>query len=368
MEQANHRKIIHIDMDCFFAAVEIRDNPDLRGLPIAVGAPDAPRGVLCTASYEARKFGVRAAMPNRIALAKCPQLRIIPLRMPAYKAESAAIMEIFSRFSDLIQPLSLDEAFIDVTDSTAFNGSATLIAREIRRLIYEERGLTASAGIAPNKFLAKIASDLNKPNGLYTLAPAQIADFMLNLPISKIWGVGPKSAEKLQSQGFFTCGDIQKIRQFEMEMLFGRSGQRLWKLAHGIDDSPVDPHRERKSFSKERTFGTDQPRSLAPDIAQNLFQQLQADFQHWQAKHPGYKTLGLEAKLRFGDFFTTTVHHRGPQNSAVLASMISEALERHPGDLRLIGVGFQLQPPPKIEQLEFEFDHEITLELWPSEP
>ncbi len=350
------RKIIHVDMDCFFAAVEIRDQPQLAGQPIAVGFPDAQRGVLCTASYEARKFGVRAAMPNRLAFQKCPQLIVVPPRMRVYQEESRAIRAIFERYTSLIEPLSLDEAFLDVTDSPACGGSATLIAKEITAAIWAERKLSASAGIAPNKFLAKIASDLHKPRGICTIAPAQVQDFIKTLQVEKLWGVGPKSAERLKAQGFHTCHDLQQARPVELELQFGKMGAHLAKLCRGIDESPVNPNRERKSFSKERTFGTNQARSQASSIAQELFEQLEHDFKQWQSKHNQYRAVGLEVKVRFGDFYTTTVHFKGSTSKERIPELIRIALERHHGEIRLIGVGYQLLPPQDCEQL--------ILDLW----
>jgi DNA polymerase IV len=345
------RKIIHIDMDCFFAAVEIRDFPHLRGLPIAVGAPQAPRGVLCTASYEARQFGVRAAMPNRMALAKCPQLLIQPLRMDVYKQESAAIQAIFRQYTQSVQPLSLDEAFLDVTDCPLHGGSATRIAQEILLRIKVERGLSASAGVATNKFLAKIASEQHKPGGLFVLPPAQIAEFLHTLPVHKIWGVGPKGAAKLHAQGFQTCGDLQKASRLELSQLFGRSGDRLWHLCRGIDLSPVQIDHNRKSLSKERTFDTDRSRSLAHQIADELLRETTAAWQRWSTHKIGYSIVGLEVKIRFHDFHTTTAHAKGPPRPEVLRRLVETALQRHGGDLRLVGVGFQLQAPPTCEQL-----------------
>lgn len=352
------RKIIHIDMDCFFAAVEMRDRPELRNVAMAVGQPGAARGVLCTANYQARSYGVRAAMPNRQALALCPDLQIIPLRMEAYKTESKAIMEIFGRFSTLIQPLSLDEAFIDVSGVELCQGSATLMAREIQRLIQTERGLSASAGIAPNKFLAKIASDLQKPAGCTTIAPHQVQDLLQKLEVSKIWGVGPRSAAKLKAHGFHTCGDLQKKKRMDLELLFGKSGERLWKLAHGLDDSPVNPERERKSYSKERTFAFDRDSSEASALSQELFGQLMREFALWHRENSDYKIAGLELKIRFEDFYTTTVHQKGTPSRDALESLLDKALDRHQGKLRLIGVGLSLIPPPKCEQLEFDLEFE----------
>lgn len=204
------RKIIHVDMDCFFAAVEMRDNPALRDIPIAIGGSRERRGVISTANYPARKFGVRSAMPTGMALKLCPHLTLLPGRYEAYKEASRQIQAIFSRYTSLIEPLSLDEAYLDVTDSTHCHGSATLIAQEIRQTIFTELQLTASAGIAPVKFLAKIASDLNKPNGQYVITPADVPEFLRTLPLGKIPGVGKVSAAKLEAMGLRTCEDVQK--------------------------------------------------------------------------------------------------------------------------------------------------------------
>lgn len=223
------RKIIHIDMDCFFAAVEMRDNPALRDIPIAIGGSRVQRGVISTANYPARKFGVRSAMPTGMALKLCPHLTLLPGRFEAYREASHHIREIFSRYTSLIEPLSLDEAYLDVSDSTHCHGSATLMAREIRQTIFNELALTASAGVAPVKFLAKIASDLNKPNGQFVLTPAEVPAFLKTLPLSKIPGVGKVSAAKLESMGLRTCEDVQKSDLAMLLKRFGKFGRILWE-------------------------------------------------------------------------------------------------------------------------------------------
>lgn len=203
------RKIIHVDMDCFYAAVEMRDNPELADKPIAVGG-NGPRSVLSTCNYLARSFGVRSAMPAIKAKQLCPDLVIVPGRMDVYKQESRKIHQVFRQYTDIIEPLSLDEAFLDVTDVTFCGGSATLMAQEIREKIYQTTGLTASAGIAPSKFIAKIASDENKPNGQFVVTPNDVEGFVANLSLRKIPGVGPKTAEKLGHYGFVSCADVRK--------------------------------------------------------------------------------------------------------------------------------------------------------------
>ncbi len=242
MQQNPVRKIIHIDMDCFYAAIEERDNPLLRGKPVGVGG-SSRRGVLTTANYEARKFGCRSAMPVFMALEKCPELLIVPTRFDVYKRDSQKIREIFMRFTPLVEPLSLDEAFLDVSHATE---PGTIIASRIRQLIREETGLTASAGIAPNKLIAKIASDWNKPDGQFTVAPSKAEDFIKNLPLKKIPGVGGKMAEKLTSLGVATCGEYRATDKFEWVRRLGGYGAELWERCWGRDDRPVTPDSRKR--------------------------------------------------------------------------------------------------------------------------
>lgn len=248
------RKIIHVDMDCFFAAVEMRDNPALRDIPIAIGGSRVQRGVISTANYPARKYGVRSAMPTAMALKLCPHLTLLPGRFDAYKEASSHIQEIFSRYTSLIEPLSLDEAYLDVTHSVHCHGSATLMAQEIRQTIFNELNLTASAGVAPVKFLAKIASDLNKPNGQYVITPEEVPAFLKTLPLSKIPGVGKVSAAKLESMGLRTCEDVQRSDLALLLKRFGKFGRVLWERSQGIDDRDVNNERLRKSVGVERTL------------------------------------------------------------------------------------------------------------------
>lgn len=253
------RKIIHIDADCFYAAVEVRDNPSLKGKPIAVGGSATRRGVVATASYEARKFGVHSAMASATAVKRCPQLILIPGRMSVYRDASRQMHEIFADYTDLIEPLSLDEAFLDVSDCTRCRGSATLIASEIRARIARSIGITVSAGIAPNKFIAKVASDWNKPNGQHVVTPHQIDDFLAALPVKKIWGVGKVTAQRLEKQGIKTCGDVRRYDIYQFVQQFGQFGEHIHKLANGIDDRPVVSHWRRKSVSVENTYEQDLP-------------------------------------------------------------------------------------------------------------
>ncbi|PVM83494.1 DNA polymerase IV [Caulobacter endophyticus] len=250
------RKIIHIDMDAFFASVEQRDDPSLRGKPLAVGH-GARRGVVAAASYEARRFGVRSAMPSTTALRKCPQLVFTPPRFEVYKAVSRQIHEIFADYTDLIEPLSLDEAYLDVTADKAGIGRATETARQIRARILQQTGLTASAGVSYNKFLAKMASDQNKPNGQFLVAPGQGQAFVATLPIGRFYGVGEVTERKMKALGIETGADLHRQPLEVLLQHFGNAAGWFHGIARGIDERPVKPDRERKSSGSETTFETD---------------------------------------------------------------------------------------------------------------
>jgi len=250
------RKIIHIDMDAFFASIEQRDNPDYRGKPLAVGYSGA-RGVVAAASYEARVFGVRSAMASKIALRKCPHLIFVMPRFDVYKSVSRQIMEIFHEYTDLVEPLSLDEAFLDVTENHKNIPSATQIAQEIKQKITETLGLTASAGVSFNKFLAKIASDFNKPNGLYVVRPKDAEQFVEKLKIEKFFGVGKVTAERMHQLGIKTGGDLKLWSEEGLVANFGKAGYSYFQNARAIDDRPVESYRIRKSVSSETTFDYD---------------------------------------------------------------------------------------------------------------
>ena len=250
------RKIIHADMDAFYASVEQRDNPELRGKPVVV-AWRGKRSVVCAASYEARRFGVRSAMAATHAERLCPEAVFIPPDFTRYRAASRAVREIFLRHTDLIEPLSLDEAYLDVTENKIGLATATKVASTIRQQIREELNLTASAGVAPNKFLAKIASDWRKPNGLFVIQPAEVDDFLTPLPVGRIPGVGKVTEEKLRKLGLSLVGEVRARTLEELRAHFGRYGQRLYELARGIDNSPVVPNRPTQSISTEDTFEQD---------------------------------------------------------------------------------------------------------------
>jgi DNA polymerase-4 len=251
-----NRKIVHVDMDAFYASVEQRDNQELRGKPVVV-AWRGKRSVVCAASYEARRFGVRSAMAATQAERLCPQAVFLPPDFVRYRAVSRAVHEIFRRHTDLIEPLSLDEAYLDVTENKTGHGTATRVASAIRAQILEEIQLTASAGVAPNKFLAKIASDWRKPNGLFVIQPAQVEPFLTPLPVNRIPGVGKVTEAKLHEIGVRTVGQLRDLSLFKLQSLFGRYGQRLFELARGVDETSVVPDRQTKSISAEDTFEQD---------------------------------------------------------------------------------------------------------------
>jgi DNA polymerase-4 len=254
----DNRKIVHIDMDAFYASVEQRDDPSLRGKPVVV-AWRGNRSVVCAASYEARRFGIRSAMPAARAERLCPDAVFVPPDFSRYRTVSRQTREIFQRHTDLVEPLSLDEAYLDVTENKTGLATATEVARAIRAQIRQELSLTASAGVAPNKYLAKIASDWRKPDGLFVIRPGEVEAFLPPLPVGRLPGVGKVTGEKLEKLGVRTIGELQGLDQPSLERLFGRYGRRLYQLARGIDDNPVTPHRPTQSISAEDTFETDVP-------------------------------------------------------------------------------------------------------------
>ena len=350
--QSESRKIIHIDMDCFYAAIELRERPELVGRPVAVGGRPGGRGVLTTCNYEAREFGCRSAMPAFKALERCPQLVILPVRFDLYRAESKRIRAVFHEFTDLVEPLSLDEAYLDVSE---LNSTGSALAEEIRLRIYNTTGLTASAGIAPNKMLAKIASDWRKPNGQFEVASAEIDAFVRELPVRKIWGVGGKTAEKLASLGVETCGQLQGIDLGDLHRRFGKFGAALFELCRGIDRREVNPDRERKSVSTEHTFPSDLPdfeqgsRELEPLVAE-LIEEL-------RSKHADREVRSAFVKVKFIDFQQTTAERRCPElKPEVFDELLEEAWLRGGGKaVRLIGAGARftpLKPDGAGEQLE----------------
>lgn len=254
---AAQRKIIHIDMDAFYASVEQRDHPEYRGKPVIVGGPPHARGVVATCSYEARKFGIHSAMPSRTAHRLCPDAIFVTPRMDVYRQVSQEIMAIFKSYTDLVEPLSLDEAYLDVTENRRSIASGTLVARDIKQRIYATTGLTASAGVSYNKFIAKIASDYHKPNGLTVITPEKALEFLGQVPIGKFFGVGRVTEERLQQLGVKTGSDLRRLSQAELAQVFSDRGRLFYDLARGIDPRPVQPNRIRKSIGKEQTLQVD---------------------------------------------------------------------------------------------------------------
>ena len=336
------RKIIHCDCDSFYASIEMRDNPDLRDKPIAVGGRPDQRGVVATCNYAARAFGVRSAMPMSTALRHCPDLIVVSTNMAKYKEESARVQAIFHEYTDLVEPFSLDEAFLDVSDCQVAQGSATLIAEQIRHRVREEIGITISAGIANNKFLAKIASDWNKPDGQKTIHPGQVATFISDLPGEKIFGVGSVTAKKMHRLGLDTCADLQRLSLLELSQTFGKFGARLYDLCRGQDDRPVSTNRTRKSVSTERTYAVDIPDNAAcEEELLRLFEDLQRRIARADcAAEVKSRTL----KLRFDDFSTTTVSRAGQTvEIECFRELLDEAWQRKGLPIRLLGIGVQLR-------------------------
>lgn len=347
------RKIIHVDMDCFFAAVEMRDDPSLRDIPLAIGGSADRRGVISTANYPARRYGVHSAMSTAMALKLCPHLKLLPGRMAAYKEASQHIREIFARYTPLIEPLSLDEAYLDVTDCSQCNGSATLIAEQIRQTISDELNLTASAGIAPIKFLAKIASELNKPNGQYVITPAQVPAFLQQLPLSKIPGVGKVTAKRLEEVGLITCADVQQYDLVLLLKRFGKFGRVLWERCQGIDLREVSSERLRKSVGVERTLAEDihDWEDCETLIVDKLYPELELRLRKVK---PDLHIARQGVKLKFQDFQQTTQEHVWPVlNKDDLINVAQQVWrERREGrGVRLVGLHVTLLDPQLERQL-----------------
>jgi DNA polymerase-4 len=344
------RKIVHVDMDAFYASVEQRDNPLLRGKPVVV-AWRGSRSVVCAASYEARRYGVRSAMPAVRAERLCPEAVFLPPDFARYKAVSHAVREIFRRHTDFIEPLSLDEAYLDVTENKLQLPTATRVAKRIREQIREELNLTASAGVAPNKFLAKIASDWKKPNGLFVIQPHEVQSFLLPLPVGRIPGVGQVTESRMKAVGVATVGDLYAMDLSTLEAHFGSYGLRLYQLARGIDHNPVVPNRMSKSISAEDTFPEDIPLADTEPQIRRLAEKL---WKSSQANARGAKTVVLKLKTKEFNNLTRSLTPPTPPASceelARLALALRDRVDAAPGQLfRLVGVGlsnFQTAPAP----------------------
>ena len=344
-------------MDCFYAAVEMRDNPQYRNIPLAIGGDSERRGVLSTCNYRAREYGLHSAMASFKAKQLCPELLIIPGRMAVYVEVSKKIKEIFFRYTSLVEPLSLDEAFLDVSDCTLFKGSATYIAQDICRAIFEELHLTASAGIAPCKFLAKIASDENKPNGIYVITPQEVTAFVKNLALKKIPGVGKVTQQKLALKGLYSCADIQKYDAQKLRSEFGKLGNSLLDYCQGIDERIIEPNRERKSLAVEVTFEQDLiGESACEEKLVLFFEELTLRLE----KLLNDKIITkLAVKVKFSDFCVKSAERKSTQLSLSLFKLLLHHLLQKTPDkaVRLLGLSVGLAPrcdnKQQIEQLSF---------------
>ena len=353
------RKIIHVDMDAFYASVEELDNPDLRGKPLAVGGNEI-RGVVSAASYEARKFGVRSAMSGVLAKQKCPHLLFVPPRFKRYKEISLKIRKIFFDYTDLVEPLSLDEAYLDVTENKKGNPSASLIAQEIRQRIWDELELRASAGISINKFIAKVASDINKPNGQKTINPEEVMSFLEELPVNKFYGVGKVTAAKMHNHGIFTGLDLKSRSLEELTKLFSNSGANYYHIVRGIHKSAVKPNRTRKSIAAERTFNENiSSEVFMLERLENIAVELEKRMVKSNTKG---KTITL--KIKYSDFTQQTRSKTVDffmQKTNVFFPLVKELLyqEKLKNSVRLLGISFSNldveKKEPVFVQLKFDF-------------
>jgi len=334
--------ILHVDMDAFYASVEERENPELVGKPLIVGGTSEGRGVVAAANYAVRKFGVHSAMPTSTALRLCPQAIVVRPRLDFYAAVSGQIREILHRFTPLVEPLSLDEAFVDVTGSEPLFGPSAEIGRRIKREIHESTRLVASVGVAPNKFLAKIASDLEKPDGFVVVDSAGVQDFLDPLPVGRLWGVGRVTGGILDRLGIRSIGDVRKASLAILQQHFGKAGDHLWQLAHGIDERRVIPDREAKSISHETTFAVDIDdrevlRAWLVELAEQVGSRL---------RRHNLRGRTVEIKIRLADFHTITRAKTLPEPTDITGEIRRTAVELFEGcsaaagrRIRLLGVG-----------------------------
>ena len=339
-ETLNNRKIIHIDMDAFYASVEQRDHPEYRGKPLVVGGQPDGRGVVAAASYEAREYGIHSAMPSRQAYQRCPQALFVRPRFDAYKEVSQKIREIFHRYTDLVEPLSLDEAYLDVTHDKLNIGSALEIAEQIRKAIKDELQLTASAGVSINKFVAKIASDINKPNGLKFIGPSAIEAFMEKLPVEKFHGVGKVTAAKMKSMGIHHGADLKNLTEEQLTWRFGKSGRFYYQIVRGIDHREVRPHRETKSLAAEDTFAHDLTTIEEMEIELDRIAELVFD----RLARKNLKGRTITLKVKYHDFkqITRNKSFASPVNDLETISSTAKQLLAHTfieeQQVRLLGI------------------------------
>jgi DNA polymerase-4 len=344
------KKIIHFDMDYFYAQVEIRDNPSLKDRPVGIGGTKSRRGVLCTCNYIARKYGVRSAMPTYMAVEKCPELILLKPNFKKYKEASNTIFDIFHDYTDLVQGLSLDEAYLDVTATERCHNSATLMAREIKERIYKETGLTGSAGVSYNKLLAKISSDLNKPNGLTVFTPENIEEKIKDLSVKRIWGVGQKSFERMQKMGISTFGDLQQMTKLDLINKFGSFGPSLYSYSRGIDHRDVVPYRERKSLSVERTFSEN---LVQVDAIKDNLRFCFGEMKERLGKHMDRMIKNIFIKIKYADFKQTTIESPYQELSMeCFEELFLKRFSQRIDPIRLIGTGVRFYPQGDDFQLQ----------------
>lgn len=358
---SERRDILHVDMDAFYASVEQLDRPELRGRPVIVGGSPESRGVVSTASYEAREFGIHSAMPATQAIRLCPDGVFVKVRMPRYAEMSSRIHQIFHRFTPLVEPLSLDEAFLDVTGSKPIFGSAEEIGRAIKKAIKDETGLIASVGLAPNKFLAKLASDLEKPDGFVVIEADSIQQTLDPLPVGRLWGVGRMNRRRLNSLGLKRFVDVRKRGLDRLESEFGELGRHIWRISQGLDDRTVTPDHEAKSLGAERTF----PEDIADGLVQMEILLHLADHVAWRLRRSGLQCRRITIKLRYGNFRTITRAETlddptdVTDHIRIIAARLHEVWSRSSfGPLRLLGISCGLLSPAGSGQLTLFDDAE----------
>jgi DNA polymerase-4 len=350
----NERKIIHLDMDCFYAAIEMRDRPELKNKPIAVGGKPNERGIVCTANYLAREFGVRAPIPMSRAVKLCPDLYVIAPRFDAYRLESREIRKIFAQYTDRIEPLSLDEAYLDVSHEKM--KTATIIAHEIKEKIKSQRQLTCSAGVSVNKLIAKIASDLKKPDGVSVIPPEKVAAFVEQLPVKKLWGVGAKTLEKISALGVANCAQLQKISYLELQHHFGKFGGTLYDFCRGIDHREVETQDVRKSLSVENTFMEDifQGQELLEKVDE-CYEELKVRYEK-ELRKGDLLIKSLFVKVKYKDFSQVLSEaSRLEFNQESYRQLVLRKLNIKDG-VRLIGCGIKFHSTKDQDKEQLSFD------------